>query len=57
MACKLRHSETGAWFIRSNAFSEWKASEARSALLLVYGIRPLMPSSYASAETKFFPFL
>ena len=55
-ACESSHPGSAAWFIQGNAFSEWKASEARSPLLWVHGKRLLMPSSYTSSETEIFPF-
>jgi hypothetical protein len=51
-ACKSRYRGTAAWFIESNTFSEWKASEARSSLLWVHGKRPLIPGSYTLANTE-----
>jgi hypothetical protein len=56
LACKSRHRQSAAWFTQGNTFSEWKASEATSSLLWVYGKRSLMHSSYAFAETEVFPF-
>ncbi|KAF8483910.1 hypothetical protein DFH94DRAFT_843426, partial [Russula ochroleuca] len=37
IACKSRHTESAAWFIQGNTFSEWKAFEVRSPLLWVHG--------------------
>ena len=56
IACESRHRKSAAWFIESEMFSKWKASEAPSSLLWVHGKRPLMPSSYTLAETDFFFF-
>ena len=39
IACNSRHPGSAAWFIQGNIFSEWKASEAGSALLWVHGKR------------------
>jgi hypothetical protein len=54
VACESRYGRSAAWFIQGNTFSEWKASDARSSFLWVHGKRPLMPNSYAFAETEFF---
>ena len=42
IACKSRHSGTGAWFINGNTFSEWKAS-GPSSLLWINGKCQLTP--------------
>jgi hypothetical protein len=39
IACKSRHRGSAEWFVQSNTFSEWKASEAPSSLLWVHGKR------------------
>ena len=41
ISCKLRHKETGAWFIQGDIFSEWKWSGPPSSLLWIHGKRPL----------------
>jgi hypothetical protein len=38
LVLELRHGETGAWFMNSNAFLEWKVSGG-SSLLWVHGKR------------------
>jgi len=42
IARKSRHSETGAWFVKSETLSEWKDS-GPSSLLWINGKRPLSP--------------
>src|SRR5579863_6752559 len=44
IARKSRHGTTGAWFIESDTFSEWK-SPGLSSLLWIYGKRQ-SPLSY-----------
>jgi hypothetical protein len=39
IACGLRHTGTTVWFLRSDAFSEWKLS-GPSSLLWAHGKRP-----------------
>jgi hypothetical protein len=56
IACKSRHRGSAEWFIQGDTFSEWKASDAPSSLLWVYGKRPLIPSSFSFAETELFRF-
>jgi hypothetical protein len=54
MALKLLHRGTGAWFVDSDIFSEWKVS-GQSSLLWIHGKRELSPIAYSFAETDGFP--
>ena len=42
IALKSRYSDTGAWFVKGNTLSEWKAS-GPSSLLWINGKRQLPP--------------
>ena len=51
-ACDLHHHGSAEWFVRSTAFSEWKASEVRGSILWVHGKRGSMPRSRAFVGTE-----
>jgi len=53
IACKMRHGESGVWFVSGITFSQWKES-GQNSLLWIHGKRQLPPSTYYFAETNSF---
>ena len=54
IARELRLSGTGAWFLRGDTLSEWKACGPK-CLLWIHGKRQLLPSTSLFAENDGFP--
>ena len=57
VACESRHSDSAAWFVQGNTFSEWKVSEALSSLLWVHGKRSWILGSGAFQRLRCFFFV
>jgi len=55
-ALESRHSKTGAWFVKGNTLSAWRAS-GPSSLLWIHGKRQFSAQCLLSAKLMDFPFL